>query len=40
MDKLVGEQLQMGIIDISDLGNYFRLFYTIYQILANQKPNF
>jgi hypothetical protein len=22
MDKLVGEQLQMGILDVSDLGNY------------------
>jgi hypothetical protein len=23
MDKLVGEQLQMGILDVSDLGNYY-----------------
>jgi hypothetical protein len=23
MDKLVGEQLQMGILNISDLGNYY-----------------
>jgi hypothetical protein len=29
MDKLVGEQLRMGILDVSDLGNYYRVFYTI-----------
>jgi hypothetical protein len=23
IDKLVGEQLQMGILDVSDLGNYY-----------------
>jgi hypothetical protein len=23
MDKLVGEQLRMGILDVSDLGNYY-----------------
>jgi hypothetical protein len=23
MDKLVGEQLWMGILDVSDLGNYY-----------------
>jgi hypothetical protein len=23
MDKLVGEQLQMGILDVSDLRNYY-----------------
>jgi hypothetical protein len=28
MDKLV-EQLQMSILDISDLGNYYQVFYTI-----------
>jgi hypothetical protein len=32
MDKLV-EQLQMGILDVSDLGNYYRVFYTITQFL-------
>jgi hypothetical protein len=29
MDKLVGEQLRMGILDVSDLRNYYRVFYTI-----------
>jgi hypothetical protein len=29
MDKLVGEQLWMGILDVSDLRNYYRVFYTI-----------
>jgi hypothetical protein len=31
MDKLVREQLRMGILNISDLGNYYRVFYTITQ---------
>jgi hypothetical protein len=29
MDKLVGEQLRMGILDVSDLRNYYWVFYTI-----------
>jgi hypothetical protein len=33
MDKLVGEQLHVGILDVSDLGNYYRVFYTITQFL-------
>jgi hypothetical protein len=26
MDKLVGEQLRVGILNVSDLGNYYRVF--------------
>jgi hypothetical protein len=37
MDKLVGEQLQMGILDVSDLGNYYRVFYTITQCLLTKN---
>jgi hypothetical protein len=37
MDKLVGEQLQMGILDVSDLGNYYRVFYTITQFLLTKN---
>jgi hypothetical protein len=33
MDKLVGEQLRMGILDVSDLRNHYRVFYTITQFL-------
>jgi hypothetical protein len=29
MDKLVREQLWMGILNVSDLGNYYRVFYAI-----------
>jgi hypothetical protein len=36
MDKLVGEQLQMGILDVSLL---LSVLYH-YPILANQEPNF
>jgi hypothetical protein len=36
MDKLVGEQLWMGILDISDLGNYYQVFYTITQFLLTK----
>jgi hypothetical protein len=36
MDKLVGEQLRMGILDVSDLGNYYRVFYTITQFLLTK----
>jgi hypothetical protein len=37
MDKLVGEQLCVGILDISDLGNYYRVFYTITQFLLTKN---
>jgi hypothetical protein len=37
MDKLVGEQLRMGILDVSDLGNYYRVFYTIAQFLLTKN---
>jgi hypothetical protein len=37
MDKLVGEQLQMGILDVSDLRNYYRVFYTITQFLLTKN---
>jgi hypothetical protein len=37
MDKLVGEQLRMGILNVSDLGNYYRVFYTITQFLLTKN---
>jgi hypothetical protein len=37
MDKLVGEQLRVGILDVSDLGNYYRVFYTITQFLLTKN---
>jgi hypothetical protein len=37
MDKLVGEQLWMGILDVSDLGNYYQVFYTITQFLLTKN---
>jgi hypothetical protein len=37
MDKLVGEQLQVGILNVSDLGNYYRVFYTITQFLLTKN---
>jgi hypothetical protein len=37
MDKLVGEQLRMGILDISDLGNYHQVFYTITKFLLTKN---
>jgi hypothetical protein len=37
MDKLVGEQLRMGILNVSDLGNYYRVFYTITQFLPTKN---
>jgi hypothetical protein len=37
MDKLVGEQLQMGILNVSDLGNYYQVFYTITQFLLTKN---
>jgi hypothetical protein len=29
MDKLVGEQLWMGILNVNDLRNYYWMFYSI-----------
>jgi hypothetical protein len=37
MDKLVGEQLWMGILDVSDLENYYQVFYTITQFLLTKN---
>jgi hypothetical protein len=37
MDKLVGEQLGMGILDVSDLKNYYRVFYTITKFLLTKS---
>jgi hypothetical protein len=37
MNKLVGEQLRMGISNVSDLRNYYRVFYTITQFLLTKN---
>jgi hypothetical protein len=37
MDKLVREQLRIGILDVSNLGNYYRVFYTITQFLLTKN---
>jgi hypothetical protein len=37
MHKLVGEQLRMGILDVSDLKNYYQVFYTITQFLLTKN---
>ena len=37
MDKLVGEQLRIGIFDVSDLGMYYRSFYNITQFLHTKN---
>jgi hypothetical protein len=37
MDKLVGEQLRIGIYDASDLGLYYRAFYNITQFLRTKN---
>jgi hypothetical protein len=37
MDKLVGEQLRMGILNVSDLRNYYQVFYTITQFLPTKN---
>jgi hypothetical protein len=37
MDKLVGEQLRMGILNVSGLRNYDRVFYTITQFLLTKN---
>jgi hypothetical protein len=37
MDKLVGEQLWMGILNVSDLGNHYWVFYTITQFLLTKN---
>jgi len=37
MDKLVGEQLRIGILDANDLGLYFRSFYNITKFLHTKN---
>src|ERR1700677_2113601 len=37
MDKLVGEQLRVGILDANKLGAYYRLFYMITQFLIRKN---
>jgi hypothetical protein len=37
MDKLVGEQLRVGIFDASELGMYYRSFYNITQFLRTKN---
>src|ERR1700677_4798550 len=37
MDKLVGEQLRIGILDTNDLGAYYRAFFTITQFLMRKN---
>jgi hypothetical protein len=37
MDKLVGEQLRIGIFDANDLGLFYRSFYNITQFLRNKN---
>jgi hypothetical protein len=37
INKLVGEQLRMGILDVSDLRNYYRVFYTITKFLLTKN---
>ena len=37
MDKLVGEQLRIGIYDTNDLGNYYRAFFAIMQFLRSKN---
>jgi hypothetical protein len=36
MDKLIGEQLRLGILNATDLGVYYRSFYAIMQFLKTQ----
>ena len=37
MDKVVGEQLRIGIFDANDLGMYYRSFYNITQFLRTKN---
>ena len=37
MDKLVGEQLRIGIFDIHELGTYYRAFFAITQFLRSKN---
>jgi hypothetical protein len=37
IDKLVGEQLQMEILDVTDLGNYYQMFYSITKFLLTKN---
>ena len=36
MDKLVGEQLCIGIYDANDLGAYYRAFFAVTQFLCSK----
>ena len=36
MDKLVGEQMHIGIISLSDLGEYYRQFLAITKFLISR----
>jgi hypothetical protein len=37
MDKLVGEQLQIGILNFNNLGIYYWMLYTITKFLLNKN---
>jgi hypothetical protein len=37
IDKPVREQLWMGILDVSDLGNYYQMFYSITKFLLTKN---
>src|SRR3981189_999538 len=37
MDKVVGEQLRIGILDVNDLGAYYCAFFTITTFLCNKN---
>jgi hypothetical protein len=37
MDKLIGEQLRLGILNATDLGVYYHSFYAITQFLISQN---
>jgi hypothetical protein len=37
MDKLVREQLHIGIIEVTDLGTYYRVFFNITQFLCTKQ---
>jgi hypothetical protein len=37
IDKLVGQELWIRILDVNDLGIYYQIFYTIPKSLLNKK---
>jgi hypothetical protein len=37
MDKVVGEQLRIGILDVNNLGAYYCAFFTITTFLRNKN---